>query len=230
MRGGAAQGLIRTAGALLLVLGVAQLAVAPSAPVERNVPGFSSAVIGLELASRPEHVLGILGSPGTEAHRTAARGVSLSVWIDFPFALAYAALYLGLAAALAARRPAPPAWTWAVYVLAAVMAVGDWLENRELLRLCGADDPAGMDGILGRLRAATLLKWHAIHAASAIVAGLMSRERRYPAVRWNAAAFGAAAALGFASVVHLPAIEYGALFLIPAWTLAWILALRGRWG
>ena len=103
--------MLRVAGAAVLLLSVVMLAVFPVAPGASERAGFISPVVGFELASEPEHVLGILGAPGRAPERPAAvAGMDLGNRIDFLFMIAYPALYLGIAllaaGARAARRPA----------------------------------------------------------------------------------------------------------------------------
>jgi hypothetical protein len=106
-----------------------------------------------------------------------------------------------------------------VAVLAATMAVADGLENGELLLLCGFPDPTAMSASLARLRAFTLTKWYAIYAASGVLVPFLWRVGgRW---RWAAPAFAAAAVIGAASVVHLPAIEHSSLLLSVAWTISY---------
>jgi hypothetical protein len=54
--------------------------------------------------------------------------------------------------------------------LAVVMALGDALENRQLLFLSGASDPAAMLPPLARLQVFTRIKWYAIFVACALLA------------------------------------------------------------
>jgi hypothetical protein len=214
-----ARRVIRIAGTATLVLGVTLLAVLPAKPVVENVPGFATAVVGFELASTPAHVFGILGAPGTPERTRAVRHMMLGTWIDFLFALAYATLYAGIALFLGARGRMPRPLLLVVAALAATMAVADGLENGELLLLCGFPDPAAMSASLARLRMFTLTKWYAIYAASALLLPFLWRaEGRW---RWAAPAFAAAAAIGAASVVHLPAIEHSSLLLSVAWTISY---------
>jgi hypothetical protein len=110
--------------------------------------------------------------------------------------------------------------------LALVMAVGDALENRELLRLADMLDPGAMGPVLRRLRIFTLVKWYALFAAS-VLAG-MTVARLSGVWRWSAPCFVLGGLVGFASIVHLPAIEWSLVPIGLAWTLAWVAALRTR--
>ena len=69
---------LRVAGAAILLLTIVMLAVFPAAPVERNVPGFVSPVVGFELASTAEQVFGILGHPDNPARPAAPRSSSFT--------------------------------------------------------------------------------------------------------------------------------------------------------
>ena len=218
--------LVRTAGAALVVLTAVLLAVMPSAPVEQNVPGFTNAVIGFELASEPEHVFGILGRPGVPERPAAVRGMDLGNQVDFAFMVAYAALFAGTALLLAARGAMPRELAVALCVLAATMAVTDALENRQLLALSSMTEPAAMAPALQRLRIFTLLKWYAIFFASAVIAVCAWRDFTW--LRWSAPFYALAAACGLVSLGHLPAIEWGSYALAVAWFVTWLHALAPR--
>ena len=206
-----------------MILNVVMLAVFPPTPVHENVPGFFNPVIGFELASSPAHVFGILGEPGAPQRSEAVRKMDRGNRIDFLFMASYAALYAGIALLLAARGRIPNGVAAILLALAALMWLGDALENRELLYLSGVVEPDAMLGSLGRLRHFTILKWHAIFGASAISAPFIWREPGW--WRWTAIFFGGAALVGFASVAYLPAIEVSALPLAVAWTMTWVHAL-----
>lgn len=215
----AALWLIRIAGTAALVLGLTLLVLLPAKPAVENVPGFATAVVGFELASTPTHVAGILGAPGTPERARTVRRMMLGTWIDFLFALAYPALYVGIALLLGARARMTRPLLLVVAVLAATMAVADGLENGELLLLCGPLDAASMAGSLARLRMFTLIKWYAIYAASGLLVPFLWRAgRRW---RWAALAFAGAAALGALSPVYLPAIERGSIVLFVGWMITY---------
>jgi hypothetical protein len=216
--------LVRISGTAVLVLGVVLVVVLPSAPVHENVPGFSSPIVGFELASRPEHVSGILGAPGTAERAETARRMDLGNRIDFLFALAYAAFYVGVARFLAARGRISRRVELGVYALAATMAAGDWLENMELLTLNWATGASEIAGALELLRVFTLVKWYAIYVASAIGAVGLWREGNW--WRWGALFLALAALVGFSSVIHLPAIEYSSPVLFVAWIAVYVRSLR----
>jgi hypothetical protein len=207
-----------------VALGVVLAVVHPWAPVHTKVPGFLTPVTGFELASRPEHVTGLLGAPGNSAHESAARRMRLGTRIDFVFALTYPAFYCALAAFLRVRGRLPYAAALSIYALAALMAAADLLENRELLCLCDATDAAAMAAPLRRLRVFALAKWYAIFAASGLVAVFVRRESGW--WRWSAVPFAGAAVLGGVSVVHLPAIEWATLPLAAAWLITCVRAFR----
>jgi hypothetical protein len=213
---------IRIAGTAVLVLfGVFQV-VNPKAPVHANPPGFRDPVAGFELAGTPDDVFGILGRPGEAARAEAVRRMEAGTRLDFLFLLAYPAFHVGIALLLGARGTAPRPAVAALVALSVVMALGDALENRQLLRLAGTVEPAAMAGDLLRLRAFTLAKWYALFAASAIVAVLVRREAGW--WRWSAPFFGLGALLGFASAVHLPAIEWSIAPTAVAWGMTYVRA------
>ena len=220
--------ILRIAGTAIVVLNVLMLAVFPSKPVRENVPGFINPVIGFELASSPAHVFGILGEPNAPERAEAVRKMDLGNRIDFLYMISYAALYAGIALLLAARGNMPNAVATVLLALAALMWAGDLLENRELLYLSGTVEPSAMTDSLGRLRGFTTLKWHAIFGASAIAAFFLWREPDW--WRWSAIFFAGGAIVGFASVAHLPAIEWSTVFIAIAWAMTWIHAIRDLGG
>ena len=215
---------LRLAGSAVLILFLISTAVAPSAPVRENTPGFSNPVIGFELASRPEHVFSILGRPGSAERGMVALRMRLATWIDCLFLLAYPLLYVGIAFLLAAHGRLPRGMVTVVVVLAVAMAVGDALENQELLRLMRAVDPSRMGPALGRLRIFTLVKWYALYTASALVAVHVWGEAGW--WRWSGVLFGLAALLGLAAIFHLPAIEWSVAPLGIAWMMTYVRAFR----
>lgn len=215
---------LRIAGSAVLLLAVVLIAVMPAAPVSENVPGFQNAVIGFELASDPAHVFGILGRPGAPERTDAVRRMDLGNRIDFLYMLAYPALYVGIALLLAAHGRITGIGAAALVSLAACMTLGDALENRQLFALSAATDPQAMADPLARLRVFTLIKWYAIYGASGLAAPFIWRESGW--WRWSAVFFGAAALCGLASLVHLPAIEYGTVALLVAWTMTLVRSFR----
>ena len=217
---------LRLAGSAVLVLFLASVAVAPRAPVRQNTPGFHDPVVGFELASRPEHVIGILGRPGSAERGMVAVRMRLVTWIDCLFLLAYPCLYVGIALLLAAHGRASRGMASVLIALAVAMAIGDALENRELLGLIREVDPARMAPALERLRIFTLVKWYALYAASGLAAFYVLREPGW--WRWSGVFFALAALLGLAAIVHLPAIEWSVVPLGVAWLMSYVRALRGR--
>jgi hypothetical protein len=216
--------ILRVSGAAVLLLSIVMLVVFPAAPVERNVPGFVSPVVGFELASTPEHVFGILGAPGAPGRPDAVRKMNRGNRIDFVFMVAYPALYLGIVLLLRARGRLPGAIGSLMLALPVVMWLGDLLENLELLRLSALTDPAAMADPLGRLRIFTTMKWHAIFGTSALVAYPVWQEESW--WRWTGPVFGTTAAIGFCSVIALPAIELAAYVVALAWLGTWVYSLR----
>jgi hypothetical protein len=215
---------LRVSGALVLLLSIVMLAVFPAAPVDRNVPGFVSPVVGFELASTPEHVFGILGGPAAPERPAAVHKMNLGNRIDFAFMLAYPALYLGIVLLLRARGRMNGAIGTVLLALPALMWLGDLLENLQLLHLAGLTDPAARAGPLARLRVFTTMKWHAIFGTSALVAYPIWQDASW--WRWTGPVFGVAAAIGFFSVAVLPAIEAAAYVLSLAWLATWVYSLR----
>ena len=219
-----ARTVLRVSGGVVAALAVVLLLLMPAEPVRRNVPGFTSAVIGFELASAPEHVLDILGHPEDAVRADVVRRMDLGNWLDYAFMVAYSVLYVGIALLLVARGDAPAWMVPVTSVLAVVMFAGDALENRELLALSSLTDPAAMAEPLARLRPFTLAKWIALYVASALVAVHVWRD--HSAWRWSALFFGAAAVIGATAIVWLPGIEYGSYPMAVAWLWTWIHALR----
>jgi hypothetical protein len=207
-----ARRVIGLAGTAVLALFVTFQVVNPKRPVHENPPGFRDPVAGFELASTPEQVFGILGWPEDRGREETVRQMDLGTRLDFLFLLAYPAFHVGIALLLGARG-APRA------AVAAVMAVGDALENRELLRLMATTDPGAMSPALARLRCFTLAKWWALFVASGLIAILVARDPGW--WRWSAPFFGLAALVGFASVAYLPAIEMSVTPIAVAWAMTY---------
>ncbi|MBI3768711.1 MAG: hypothetical protein HY271_09485 [Deltaproteobacteria bacterium] len=216
--------IIRVAGTAVLVLIVAFLAIVPTAAVHENLPGISSPILGFELASTPEHVFGILGNPGEPARADAVRRIDLGNRIDFLFMIAYPALFVGIALLLESHGSFSRAATMIVVALAVLMAIGDALENRELLFLSGVNDGAAMLPSLARLRIVTHVKWYAIFAASGLLAAGAWRERGW--WRWSAPFYALAALGGVASLAYLAAIEAGMNALALAWVMTYVRSWR----
>jgi hypothetical protein len=216
--------LLRVASTAVLVLSVVLLRIMPDRPVAANVPGFTSPVVGFELASTPAHVLGILGGPDAPARAEAVRRMDVGNTIDFVYMLAYPALYAGIVLFLAARGRVGKRLTGLLLLLPPLMTLGDALENLQLFKLSATTDPAAMAGPLASLQAFTRLKWYAIYLESALIAPFVWRETGW--WRWSALVFGASALVGFASVGWLPAIEYGAYVGAVAWTMTLVRAYQ----
>ena len=216
--------IIRVSGAAVLLLSVVMLTIFPAAPVEQNVPGFVSPVVGFELASTPEHVFGILGGPDHPDRPAAVLRMNRGNRIDFVFMVAYPLLYVGILLLLAARGRLPGGAGRLLFVLPVVMWFGDLMENRQLLVLADLVDPAAMATPLERLRAFTIMKWHALFGASLLIAYPIWQDRSW--WRWTGATFAVAALVGFVSVIALPAIEIAGYLLSLAWLATWVYALR----
>jgi hypothetical protein len=216
--------LIRMAGGVVLVLFVLGTLLGPRAPVTANVPGFVNPVVGMELAAEPRDVFGLLGQPDSPARPGAVRSMRLATWLDFPFLVAYTALYLGIALLLVARQRLGGRVTILLFALPLVVGLADALENRQILLLTTMTDPHAMDAVLARLRLWTIVKWYGLYAVSGVVAVLVWRDPS--GWRWSAPFFGTATVLGSVALAHLPAIEWSLLPLGVAWTITWIHALR----
>ena len=217
---------VRLAGGAVLALFVVFQFVNPRQPVVANTPGFRDPVAGFELASSPTDVLGILGQPGNPGRAAAVRSMRAGTYLDFFFLLAYPTFYVGIAVVLAARGTLARGVAAAVIGLAVVMTMGDALENLQLLRLTDTVDPAAMAAPLARLRVFTLAKWWALFAASALLVPALWQSGG--SGRWSGPLFAIAAGLGFASVVHRPAIEWAIAPLGIGWTIVWVAALASR--
>lgn len=214
--------LLRVAGSAVIIIFIAMMAVNPGRPVEANTPGFIDPVAGLELASRPEHVFGILGSPTAPARAETVRRMVLLTRLDFLFLIAYPAFHLGMAWLLLARGGVSRPMAVALLVLPVVMAAGDALENRQILVLTGLLDPEPMVPVLARLRLFTALKWGALYLDSALLALLIVRQREW--WRWSAPLFALGALLGLFALVHPPAIEWSMVPIGIAWTMTLVRA------
>lgn len=216
--------LLRISSTAVLVLSVLLLRIMPDRPVTANVPGFTSPVVGFELASEPAHVLGILGGPDAPARAETVRRMDLGNTVDFVYMLAYPALYVGIVLFLAARGRVGRRMTGLLLLLPPLMTLGDALENVQLFALSATTDPAAMARPLAALQVFTRLKWYAIYLESALIAPFVWRETGW--WRWSALVLGASAALGFASVGWLPGIEYGAYVGAVAWTMTLVRAYQ----
>lgn len=216
--------IVRVSGAAILLLTVGMLMIFPPAAVEQNVPGFVSPVVGFELASTPEHVLGILGHADNPARPATVAGMNRGNRVDFLFMIAYPALYVGIVLLLRARGRLRGGFGRFLLFLPVVMWLGDLLENRELLGLAPLTDPAAMTDGLARLRPFTIMKWHALFGTSILIAYPIWQDVSW--WRWAGVVFGVAALVGFASVVTLPAIETAAYLLSLAWLTTWVYSLR----
>jgi hypothetical protein len=222
MSEGQALRVLRVTGGAVLVLFIALMLGNPGRPVTANTPGFMDPVVGLELASRPEHVFGILGAPTAPERNETVRRTVLVTKIDFLFLLAYPALHLGIAGLLIAAGGVSRPVATVLVALPVVMAVCDALENREILVLTALLEPASMEPVLTRLRLFTVLKWGALYLESALVAALVWRRPEW--WRWSAAFFGLGALLGLFALVHPAAIEWSMLPLGIAWTMTLVRA------
>jgi len=213
--------LVRVAGTVAIVLMIAFLVILPSKPVHENLPGLQSPMLGFELASEPEHVFGILGRPGEAVREDVVRRTDFANEIDFVFMVAYPALFVGIAWMLAARGSLSRTLLGVMIMFAVGMALGDALENRELLFLSNAADPVAMMPSLARLQRFTHVKWDAIFGASAVLALGTMQERGW--FRWSSFAFGLAAVSGFAaSFGYLSGIEIGMYLLAIGWIMAYV--------
>ena len=219
-----ATGILRIAGAAMLVLSIVLLAVLPATPARRNLPGIQSPIIGFELATTPAEVNDLLGDPGTPERADFAARMDRGNRIDFAFLLAYATLHAGIALRLAARRRLPRGVLAVLLMLAFDMALFDALENRELLFLSTAAPSPDVAASLGRLHAFTLVKWYAIFGFAALVTPFLWREPDW--WRWTAPVFALGALCGIVGLVHPPGIEWGAYVLAVAWLATWLHALR----
>jgi hypothetical protein len=224
MREARALRLLRMAGTAVLVIFIAMMVVNPGRPVESNTPGFIDPVAGLELASRPQHVFGILGSPTAPARAEIVRRMVLLTRLDFLFLIAYPAFHLGMACLLLGRGAVWPPLAAALVILPIAMMAGDALENLQILVLTGLLEPEPMLPVLARLRLFTVLKWGALYLDSALLAGLIWRQHEW--WRWSGPLFGLGALLGLFAVVHPPAIEWSMLPI----GVAWAMTLARAWG
>jgi len=216
--------MLRIAGLVMIILSVVLLAVFPTAPARRNLPGIQSPIIGFELARTREDVAGLLGDPGTPERAAYAAHMDRGNYLDFAFMVAYAVFHAAIALRLAARGRLSRSLLVVLLVLAADMLVFDALENRELLILSAAEPSPLMDDALARLRVFTLLKWYAIFGSAALLAPVLWREQ--DSSRMAAPLFALAALCGVVGLLHPPGIEWGAYAIALAWLVTWIHALR----
>jgi hypothetical protein len=150
--------------ALLVVLGVLD---------EEMRDAGGPGIVKFEYAATPERVDEILGEWGTDGH-DAAR---LSLWIDYPFMLAYGAFFALAISALrdsAGRRGwQTTAWAGAIAVwLPVLAALFDAAENVGLLLALGGHGRAAAP-LLGTVYAS--LKFLAIGLAALYMLGWLAR-------------------------------------------------------
>jgi hypothetical protein len=217
---------VRTAGLAVVLLSVLLMLVLPASPAHHNLPGFSSPIVSFELATEPEQILQILGRPGEEVRASIVAAMDRGNKLDFLFLFAYPALHVAIAALLVVRGHAPRGLVWGVCGLAVAMALGDALENVQLLALSAMTEPSAMQEVLPTLYVASRAKWTALYVASALLALFVWRDRsswRYCALPW-----GAGGLLGALGVVWLPGVEYGAYLLGLAWLWSWLYSLGAR--
>lgn len=141
-------------GAVMVVLGSGM------PPVDERSP-YASAIVAVELARTPAEIAAALGPAGTEA-RDAMRSV---VRADFMFLVAYPLLSLAIVWFLTRARAARGVGA----ALAAAMVVGDALENVALLGIFEEISAAR----LASLTLWTTVKWAALFASAALMAGLL---------------------------------------------------------
>lgn len=214
---------VRATGSAVFVLALILFAVMPKEPVHANVPGFNSVVVGFELASAPQHVFGILGSPADPSRDATVQAMDLTNRIDFLFMIAYPALFAAIACLLVARGHAPRLFVLVVTTLAVVMGIADALENRQLLALSHITDATRMSEPLRLLRTYTSLKWIAIFVTSGLVAAFIRRDVSW--WRWSAPVFGLSGALALLALKNVSWLEPAANVLAVGWLMTWMHAI-----
>jgi hypothetical protein len=218
--------LVRWTGAAVFALALAMLAGMPTTAVRKNLDGVRGAVVGFELVATPEEVLDILGHAGDPDRAATIAAMDRTNRIDFLFMIAYPALFVAIAGLLVARGLAPTWLIHAIGLLAFLMAVGDFIENRQLLMLSRTTDPAAMAGPLLVLWPATRMKWAALFVAAILTGVYVRRDRTW--WRWSALGFVAAGAVGLVGFLWLPGMELGGNLVGLAWLVTWVHALRSR--
>jgi hypothetical protein len=227
------------AGVVTLVLSIAMaLAGSASHPAtSQGNPGFTSAVLWLELVRSPEEAFAALGSPvpGGDVLRARIDRVNR---IDLVFLVAYSLLNCGalwIFAAGARRRPGPgrPLATLALS-LALVMAVGDAVEDAQLFVLTRARGPGDVGAeVISLLRCFSDAKWTALFVALGVGGALWALPRRSSRVAWIAAVPLASAAIGLVGIWSIPVTGVDLRYLTEAATggmsLCWLLALIAVW-
>ncbi len=141
-----------------------------------NAHGFETAIAWFELAATPEEVFQILGNPETDGGRKIRETMDTTNRWDFPFIIGYSAFNASLFFLLRAGNNARSrrifksrGVAWIGIVLGALMIVGDYVENFQLLTLTGlpnVDSVASSTMVL--LNIFTRIKW-----ASIFFAGLL---------------------------------------------------------
>ncbi|MCB9748526.1 MAG: hypothetical protein H6713_00825 [Myxococcales bacterium] len=217
-------------GLAAVLMGLVLLAVLPSRALAMP-EGFNNPLVAFEFARAPAELYALFGPTPTPEGEAVAAAMDLGNKLDFVFLLLYPGffLYLSVAAArLSGRR-----WLWIGAGLAVVMAVGDALENVQLLALTSAwSSGAPFEPALTRLQRFTWVKWGGIAAGFAVFAGyLLSRATEGALARVTGAACLVTSGLGLCAWLLGPAWQqiYATAVLVAfAALVAFALAFTGR--
>ena len=197
-------------GVAAAIVGVALAVVLPSS--SPGMPeGFTNPILAFEFARAPEDILTLFGPDDTPARRETVAAMDLGNKIDFLF-LALYSLFL-LMFSLAAARLHDSKWLYVGAACAVVVALGDALENLQLLALTAALDDGAFEPALSRLRVFTWIKWGGLAAIFAVLAPFLVTGRA-----------GAGASRGAGLIARIA----GAACVITA-GLGALAAALGRW-
>jgi hypothetical protein len=203
-------------------------------PAEPDHPaGFTDTLLWFELAKDADEVFANLGPADDPVGMERREKLDRVNRLDFAFLIAYSSFNGALVILVWALNRGNAfgkslAAVGAGSIFAALMLVGDVLENIQLLRLTGYADPREVPvGVVRELNVWTRVKWGAIFANTALLGagfGLAFSEKKRLAIP-VVLVMGAAAAIGFLSIgadAYRNYLELAALLLVPIWFGCWI--------
>lgn len=203
------------AAATILIAAVMAVLGSGLPPVHERSP-YASAIAAVELARSPADVVAALGPPASGDARDVLERV---VQIDFVFLVAYPLLALAIVAFLTRNRAARAAGA----ALSLAMAVGDALENVAMFGIFEDATPARVASLV----LWTTVKWGALFASAALVAGLLVARGGLPrALAAVPLVTAVAGAVGLALPAHRPLVEIAGVFGMGAtWLIVVVMAV-----
>ena len=161
-------------GIAVIIMSLILLAVFPAKAPELP-EGFVTPIIAFEFIQTPEEVYLLFGSQRTEQREMMVHAMDLGNRLDF----IYMILYSGFLFALCMNifRQTHQKLFAAGMVLAAVVLLGDFLENLQLLGITANLDTGDFLGELERLRLFTWQKWGGLCLIFAVLAPYFFKGR-----------------------------------------------------